>query len=243
MRAVVVLINGNRGNFRTKPTVHTLCSQIRIEIAGQPQFEVAVDATEARAAFAELSQADRDVPIYAANLRGTSCLAEFDATVDSLRFQRPVNITGSDAAVNALKRQRDLTRRFDRDLFLWVTAKQVLPKPQMVLLTAHQQAVTRLLDNQFPATERAGAVRRAFYENLGCLCVRGLNVYRTIDALDSHPIAGFKLEGLSRLVARHAFRIVGRNPNSSAQALADATVRAPQPQASRCHDQDNHNQY
>src|SRR6266404_2373667 len=229
MRAVVVLINGNRGNFRTKPAVHTLCSQVRIEIAGQPQFDVAVDATEARAAFAELSQAERDVPIYAADLRGTSCLAQLDATVDALRFQRPVNITGSDATVNTLKRQGDLTRRFDRDLFLWVTAKQVLPESQMVLLTAHQQAVTRLFDNQFSATERAGAVRGAFYENLGRLCVRGLNVYRTIDALDGHPITGFKLETLSRLVARHAFRIVGGHPNSSAQALADATVRAPQP--------------
>src|SRR5712692_11070149 len=117
MRAVVVLIDGDRGNFRTKPTVHTLCSQVRIEIAGQPQFDVAVDATEARAAFAELSQAERDVAIYAADLRGTSCLAQLDATVDSLRFQGPVNITGSDATVNALKRQGDLTRRFDRDLF------------------------------------------------------------------------------------------------------------------------------
>src|SRR6266849_5943569 len=229
MRAVVGLINGNRGNFRTKPTVHALCSQIRIEIAGQPQFEVAVDATEARAAFAELSQADRDVAIYAADVRRTSRLAQFDATVDSLRLQRPVNITGGDATVNALKRQRDLTRRFDRDLLLWVTAKQVLPESQMVLLTAHQQAVTRLLDNQFPTTERTGAVRRAFHENLGRLCVRGLNVYRAIDALDGHPIAWFKLETLSRLVTRHAFRIVGGHPNSSAQALADATVRAPQP--------------
>src|SRR5260370_35809563 len=105
MRAVVVLINGNRANFRTKPTVHTLCSQVRIEIAGQPQFEVAVDATEARAAFAELSQADRDVAIYAADLRGTSCLTQLNATVDSLRFQRPVTITGSDAAFNALNPQ------------------------------------------------------------------------------------------------------------------------------------------
>src|SRR5260370_6395197 len=116
MRAVVVLINGNRANFRTKPTVHTLCSQVRIEIAGQPQFEVAVDATEARAAFAELSQAHRDVAIYAANLRGTSCLAQFDATVDSLRLRRPVNITGSDATVNPLNRQADPTPPFVVDL-------------------------------------------------------------------------------------------------------------------------------
>src|SRR5438876_11174711 len=141
---MVVLVDGNCGNLRTKPTVHTFGSQVRIDIVCQPQFDVAVDATEARAALAELSQADGDVTVYAADLRVTIRLTQLDATVDSLRFQRSVNIAGDDAAVNAPERQSDLTRRLDCDLFLWVTAKQPLPESQMVFLAAHQQAVTRL---------------------------------------------------------------------------------------------------
>ena len=240
---MVVLIDGNRGNFRTQAAVHTFGSEVRIEIVCQPQFDVAVDATEARAAFAKLPQADGDVTVYAADLRVTSRLTQLDATVDSLRFQRSVNIAGGDAAVNAPERQGDLTRRRDCDLFFWVTAKQPLPESQMVFLAAHQQAVAGLFDDHFPPAERAGTVRSALHKNLGRLCVGGLNLDRPVDALNRHPITGLKFETLSRLVPGHAFRVVGRDSDGSAQALADATVCAPQSQTGRRHDQHYHNQY
>ena len=108
---MVVLIDRNGGNLRTNAAVHAFGGQIRIEIICEPQFDVAVDATEARAAFAKLPQADGDVTVYAADLRVTSRLTQLDATVDSLRFQRSVNIAGGDASVNAPERQGDLMRR------------------------------------------------------------------------------------------------------------------------------------
>src|SRR5882724_728179 len=111
----------------------------------------------------------------------------------------------------------------------------------MTLFAAHQQSVSRLLDNHFTTPERVGAVRGALYKDLSRRCIGSLNLDAALDTRDFQPRPGLEIESLASLVARHARRIVTRHTHGSAQTSTNASVRPPKTERGRCDNQDDNN--
>ena len=90
--------------------IHAVSFEIDVDAFTQTQLDVPIHAVNADSVFLESIQSHRDVPVDTVEFGRARGLGNFNATIDSVNFDRTVNLSYIYRAVDSLGNQRDLTR-------------------------------------------------------------------------------------------------------------------------------------
>src|SRR5207302_931746 len=103
----------------------------------------------------------------------------------------------------------NLARSFDRNLFIWIVAEHMIEETKTLrFLSAHQQSIGSLFDDDFTTGKRIFTIRSPQYINVSRLCIRCFNFNGAVDSLHLNLRSRLKLKTLANLVADFTLGII-----------------------------------